>query len=374
MAARLRCGLMVLVVVAGLATGCTRGTQLRIPDPTQSPAPDEGSPAVELVAALVVDGRERSYRLHIPPGLVPSAPSALVVGLHGGGGNGANLQAKVGLDAIADREGFLVAYPDGSGRLDDYLLTWNAGNCCGYALDEQVDDTAFLRAMVADIARTYSIDPRRVYATGMSNGGMMSYRLACEAADLFAAVAPVAGALNLELCEPSEPVSVLAIHGTADQHVLFEGGAPAVTVDSHPRIDQSVHYAMTYWAARNGCSLEPRRSQAGAVVHEVYTGCEARVGRRVDRRRGRRACLARGGQVLPARRRAIPGVERQRGDLGFLRGTSETPGALNDQSGSARRPPRVERPRSAPTLGLCPPASRWPRKACLSGGASPAAR
>ncbi len=274
-AARLRGGLMVLVVVSGLATGCARGTQLRIPDPTQSPAPDEGSPAVELVAALVVNGRQRSYRLHIPPGLVPSAPSALVVGLHGGGGNGANLQAKVGLDAIADREGFLVAYPDGSGRLDDYLLTWNAGNCCGYALDEQIADTAFLRAMVADIARTHSIDPRRVYATGMSNGGMMSYRLACEAADLFAAVAPVAGALNLESCEPIEPVSVLAIHGTADQHVLFEGGAPAVKVDSHPRINSSVHYAMTYWAVRNGCSLEPRRSQAGVVVHEVYTGCEA---------------------------------------------------------------------------------------------------
>jgi polyhydroxybutyrate depolymerase len=275
MEAMLKRLLLVSLSLAGLVAGCARWTQPHPPIATQSPAPDGESPAVDLVAALTVNGRERSYRLHVPPGPVRSASSALVVALHGGGGNGANLQAKVGLDAIADREGFLVAYPDGSGRLGDYLLTWNAGNCCGYALDEQVDDTGFVRAMVSDIARTYSVDPRRTYATGMSNGGMMSYRLACEAADLFAAVAPVAGALNLEVCEPSEPVSVLAIHGTADQHVLFEGGAPAVTVDSHPRIDRSVHYAMTYWAARDGCALEPTREQAGVVVHEVYSGCEA---------------------------------------------------------------------------------------------------
>ena len=267
--------LLVYLSLAGLVTGCARGTQLPIPIATPSPAPDGESPAVDLVAGLTVNGRERSYRLHVPPGLMPSASSALVVALHGGGGNGTNLQAKIGLDAIADREGFLVAYPDGSGRLDDYLLTWNAGNCCGYALDERVDDTAFVRAMVADIARTYTVDPRRIYATGMSNGGMMSYRLACEAADLFAAVAPVAGAQNLDACEPSAPVSVLAIHGTADQHVLFEGGAPAITVDSHPRIDHSVHYAMTYWAARDGCALESTREQEGAVVHVVYPGCEA---------------------------------------------------------------------------------------------------
>jgi polyhydroxybutyrate depolymerase len=199
---------------------------------------------------------------------------ALVVALHGGGGNGANLQAHVGLDAIADREGFLVVYPDGSGRLDDILLTWNAGNCCGYALDQQVDDVAFIRAMVEHLSTTYAIDPHRVYATGISNGGMMSYRLACEASDLFAAVAPVAGALSVE-CEPPEPVSILAIHGTADQHVLFEGGAPLASADTHDRVDRSVHDTLTFWAARDGCSLEPDREQVGVVIHEVYPDCTA---------------------------------------------------------------------------------------------------
>jgi polyhydroxybutyrate depolymerase len=273
MAAKCTRSFLVSVALACLVAGCARGTQLLSLD--TPPASQELSPATDLVATLEVNGRERSYRLHVPAGLEPSTSSALVVALHGGGGNGANMQSTIGLDAVADRESFLVAYPNGSGRLGDYLLTWNAGNCCGYALDEQVDDTAFLRAMVADISRTYLIDPHRVFATGMSNGGMMAYRLACEAADLFAAVAPVAGALNLDSCEPAGPVSVLAIHGTADQHVLFEGGAPAVTVDSHSRIDQSVHYAMTYWASRNGCALDATRSVAGSVAHEFYPGCEA---------------------------------------------------------------------------------------------------
>jgi polyhydroxybutyrate depolymerase len=264
--------LLFAVALATLLTGCARGTELTVTATASDP--QEASPAIDLTATLEVDGRERSYRLHVPAGLDPSAPSALVVALHGGGGNGANMQGRIGLDAVADRESFLVAYPDGSGRLDGYLLTWNAGNCCGYALDDAVNDTAFLRAMVADIASTYPIDPRRIYATGMSNGGMMAYRLACEAADLFAAVAPVAGALNLESCEPSGPVSVLVIHGTADQHVLFEGGAPAVTVDSHPRIDHSVHYALTFWAARNRCTLQATQARAGSVVHEVYPECE----------------------------------------------------------------------------------------------------
>ncbi len=265
--------LLVGVSLACLLVGCARGAELR--SAAGAPELEQALSGIDIVATLDVDGRERSYRLHVPAGLDPLAPSALVVALHGGGGNGTNMQPKIGLDAVANRESFLVAYPDGSGRLDGYLLTWNAGNCCGYALDEQVDDTAFLRAMVEDISHTHSIDRRRVFATGMSNGGMMAYRLACEAADLFAAVAPVAGALNLETCEPSGPVSVLAIHGTADQHVLFEGGAPAITVDSHSRIDHSVRYAVTFWAARNGCALQAAQTQVGSVLHEVYSGCEA---------------------------------------------------------------------------------------------------
>jgi polyhydroxybutyrate depolymerase len=264
-------GLMILL------TGCSRGTQLRAPDPTEIPGQEGGSAATQVTGTVEVGGSVRSYRLHVPAGPGPTGPMALVVALHGGGDNGASLQSHVGLDAIADREGFLVVYPDGCGRLDHILLTWNAGNCCGYALDEEVDDVAFIRALVEHLSTTYSIDLHRVYVTGISNGGMMSYRLACEASDLLAAVAPVVGALSVE-CEPPEPVSVLAIHGTADQHVLFGGGAPVASFDTHERVDRSVHYTLTFWAARDGCSLEPDREQAGVVIHEVYPDCPTGLG------------------------------------------------------------------------------------------------
>jgi polyhydroxybutyrate depolymerase len=265
-------------IVAGaglliLLTACSRGTLSRAEDSMATPGEAGASAGSKLAGTLEVEGGIRSYRLHVPTGYDPSVPVALVVALHGGGGNGAGLEAHVGLDAIAGREGFLVVYPDGSGRLGDVLLTWNSGNCCGFALDQPVDDVAFIRALVSHLSLSHTIDPARVYATGMSNGGMMSYRLACEASDLFAAVAPVAGALNVD-CEPSEPLSVLAIHATADQHVLFEGGAPAVSVDSHERVDRSVHYAMTFWAARDGCALEPTTERGGTVIHEVYPDCD----------------------------------------------------------------------------------------------------
>lgn len=257
------------LVFALAAAACTAGTPSPAPTPPPVPPSSQGE---TRTGSLVHAGAARTYRLYVPATLEPSGAS-LVVALHGGGGNAANLERTVGLNALAERDGFLVVYPNGSGRLDDVLLTWNAGNCCGHALDQGVDDVGFLRALVEKLQAEFPVDPRRIYATGMSNGGMMSYRLACEAADLFAAVAPVAGALNVEDCEPSEPVSLLAIHGTADQHVLFEGGEPAVKADPHARLDRSVHYAVTFWAARDGCDLEPATSRSGSVLHSAYPDC-----------------------------------------------------------------------------------------------------
>jgi polyhydroxybutyrate depolymerase len=270
--------LPVILMMAGcMLSACTARSAAAPAEPATG-QPTEPTPEVATSGptpgSIEFHGVARTYSLYVPASLQPGVPVALVVALHGGGGNAANLERTVGVDAIAEREGFLVVYPDGSGRLDEILLTWNAGNCCGYALDEQVDDVGFVRALVEQLSGMYAIDPKQVYATGMSNGGMMSYRLACEAADLFAAVAPVAGALNVADCEPAEPVSVLAIHGTGDQHVLFEGGAPIVKADVHERVDRSVHYAMTFWAAFDGCSLEPQAEQGGTVIHESYSGCQ----------------------------------------------------------------------------------------------------
>src|SRR5580704_8834959 len=126
--------------------------------------------------ALTTGGQGRTYLLHLPPIYDGKRSLPLVIVLHGGGGNAPGAARMTGFSEKADKEGFVVAYPNGSGRLRNRLLTWNSGNCCGYALDNSVDDVGFIRALIDALEKTRAIDPTRVYATGMSNGGMMTYR------------------------------------------------------------------------------------------------------------------------------------------------------------------------------------------------------
>ena len=173
----------------------------------------------------VVDGLTRSYRLFVPSGGRGVAP--LLVALHGGLGSGAQFAQNSGFDGLATSNTFLVAYPDGTGRAANGsggARTWNGGDCCGPAAARDVDDVAFLRLLVADVASAYAVDPDRVYAAGHSNGGIMALRLACEASDVFAAVGVQSSALGITTCEPRNPVSLLQIHGTADTNVPIEGG------------------------------------------------------------------------------------------------------------------------------------------------------
>ena len=215
-------------------------------------------------------GSARSYRIHLPNGREPAEPVPLVIVFHGGGGNAANAARMSGMDAKADREGFIAVYPNGTGGRAGMLLTWNAWRCCGPALDNGVDDVGFVRAVVENVAREHAIDRKRIYATGLSNGGMMSYRVACEAADIFAAIAPVAGALDTDDCRPSSPVSVVVFHGTADGHVPFEGGAPRTAFDRHKRVDNPVAFAIDFWTRHDRCERTPVRSKRGHVVHDTY--------------------------------------------------------------------------------------------------------
>jgi polyhydroxybutyrate depolymerase len=220
--------------------------------------------------SVVVGGTTRTYLLHVPTG-APSGPLPLVVVFHGGGGNARNAARMSGMDAKSDEAKFIAAYPNGSGPIAGGLLTWNTWRCCGYALDNRVDDVAFIRAMVEAIARDHAIDRKRIYATGLSNGGMMTYRVGCELADVFAAIAPVAGALNTDDCKPSNPVSVIVFHGKIDQHVPFDGGAPTKTVDMrHPRVDKSVAFAIDFWKRQDRCEATPAREKKGGVTHESY--------------------------------------------------------------------------------------------------------
>jgi polyhydroxybutyrate depolymerase len=223
--------------------------------------------------SLLVGGVERTYRLYVPASSRTEDARALVMVLHGGGGNAEHAARMSGMNATADREGFLVVYPNGSNRyFRERLLTWNSGNCCGYALDANVDDVAFLRAVIDDVRRRYAIDSTRIFVTGISNGGMMAYRLACELSETIAAIAPVAATMNVSACLPRSPVSVIHFHGTDDEHVRFEGGVPKRQVDSHPRTDTPVKSAVAFWVKHNGCQTEPEVRREREVIIERYGG------------------------------------------------------------------------------------------------------
>jgi polyhydroxybutyrate depolymerase len=150
--------------------------------------------------SLTVGGVERRYLLHVPPHLAPGRAAALVLAFHGGGTHDWSMPGLTHFDPLADREGFLVAYPDGLDR------SWNDGRGMSAA-----DDVAFVRAVIEDIERSHDVDPRRIYATGISNGGFFSNKLACDLSDKIAAVASVAATMPEKLvsaCKPSRPVSV----------------------------------------------------------------------------------------------------------------------------------------------------------------------
>jgi polyhydroxybutyrate depolymerase len=148
--------------------------------------------------------------------------------LHGGGGSAAYQadDASYGLVSKSEQAGFVVVFPNGiTERGNGMFATWNAGRCCARARDQDVDDVGFLRAVIADVMSRIGIDPRRVFAIGMSNGAMMAYRLACEAADVIRGIMAVAGTDNTRACTPSRSVAVLHVHARDDDRVLFEGGA-----------------------------------------------------------------------------------------------------------------------------------------------------
>jgi polyhydroxybutyrate depolymerase len=224
---------------------------------------------------LELGDRERSYYLHLPPSVRSGAPLPLVLAFHRDGGRASGYRNYTRLDALSDREGFAVAYPDGTGpeRLGRRLETWNAGGCCGLAVREGVDDVAFARALVDEIAQRVRIDRSRVYATGHSNGAMMAYRLAAEAPDLLAAIAPVAGAMLLEPFEATEPMPVLHIHSVDDSRAPYVGGRGAL----FPLADRIGHNAveeeLDRWVRLNGC---PRKSILVAERRERATGHSAR--------------------------------------------------------------------------------------------------
>jgi polyhydroxybutyrate depolymerase len=235
------------------------------------------APAAAQTQQIQVQGRK--VLVHVPAGYDPARPAPLVLAFHGGGGSADFMadDSRYGLQRQADQSGFIVAFPNGASRLPGgRLATWNAGACCGYARDRNSDDVGFARAVAGALEARYAIDTDRVFATGMSNGGMLVHRLACEAADVFRAVASVAGPDATTRCNPARPVSVLHIHARDDDHVLFDGGAgPGAFRDRHSVMDfVSVPQTIAGWVRRDQCGASPQRMlQVPGAYCDVYPGC-----------------------------------------------------------------------------------------------------
>jgi polyhydroxybutyrate depolymerase len=229
---------------------------------------------------LVFDGETRLYDLHVPPSYDGATPIPLVLDIHGWLSSKSGQRYFSGLEALADSEGFAAVWPQGlfgqPGNPEGFNFpdgpSWNAGFCCGKAATSQPDDIGFLRTLVEAVARELEIDRSRVYATGLSNGGGMSQRLACEAADVFAAAAPVAfpiGLQPLESCVPSRPIAVLTFQGLTDVLVPYGGGGywPSAAAN------------FAHWRTSSGCGageLEVEE-ELGASRCDLDTSCEADV-------------------------------------------------------------------------------------------------
>ncbi len=182
---------------------------------------------------IVVDGVERSYRLYVPPGVNSLQNVSLMLVLHGGLGNASSIEKTTGMNEIADSSQFIVAYPNGMGGRFGRMKkrrTWNAGHCCGPAQKRNSSDVLFIQKVIDDIQLKFSIDSRRIYVTGMSNGAMMAYRLACEIPDRIAAIIPVSGTIEVGNCDGAKDIPVLHIHGDQDKNVPFGGGKGSHTV------------------------------------------------------------------------------------------------------------------------------------------------
>jgi polyhydroxybutyrate depolymerase len=246
--------ILVLMGMAGIAL------QL----PTSAPAADG-----PLVSHRIGN---RTYQLFVPP--TGDGRRPLVVALHGGGGNGVQVATSAGLIDKADKEGFILALPEGSSRFGK-LQTWNAGGCCAYAMHKKIDDIGFIRSMIDELERTQPVDPTRIYVVGMSNGGMMAERVAIELGDRIAGAAVFVGALFGNEPKPIAAVPMLIVNAEKDEQVPVAGGTSTTGIvrRSQGMPYKPSRYAATFWATANRCTSGPAKTETTDYVRELWTGC-----------------------------------------------------------------------------------------------------
>jgi polyhydroxybutyrate depolymerase len=231
---------------------------------------------------IKLNGFRRTYLLHIPTGYPMRHPLPLVVVIHGAFDTAAGMEKFTGFSELADREGFIVLYPNGMGILG-WLQHWNAGHCCGKAAADNVDDVGFVTAAIEDVCARLTIDRRRIYMVGFSNGGMFTYRFAAERGDLLAAAAPLAASIGgkasevtpeWRIPEPKQPLAMIVFHGLADDDVPYAGGISPYR--GGPRTYWSVEDSVQFWVTHNGCNPKVVSSslENGSVELKSWAVCK----------------------------------------------------------------------------------------------------
>jgi polyhydroxybutyrate depolymerase len=227
--------------------------------PSSVAARSSPSPSPTRIGYLTFGGLQRVYVLFRPPQLSTGKSVPLVIAMHGFTVDTTWMEDTSRFDDLAARSGFVVVYPQGTGD------SWNAGRCCGHNSN---DDVGFIKALIDKLIGEQNIDPKRVFATGMSNGGFMAQRLACEAADHIAAAASVSGALVIDTCTPSRAVSVIEMHGIDDDLVPINGGNVA-GLTFYPAAMAN----MQSWASRDGCAAKPTTANDGSTTTYTWSVC-----------------------------------------------------------------------------------------------------
>lgn len=244
--------------------GCLLGGAL-VPPAANATCTSDTLAVGDTTISITFGGRTRSYIVHKPSSGIPATGAPLVIDMHGFTSSASQQKGLSRYQQEADAKGFIAAWPSGLNA------SWNGYGCCGTSLSNNVNDVGFIRAVVADIVRRTRIDETRVYITGLSNGGSMSHRLACEAADLVAATSPVSFTLNRTSCPsgfPARPITVAHYHGLRDTTVNYNGGQ-----------FQSAPASFSTWQKIDGCTgpVATQTLSSNNETVQTASGCNGGV-------------------------------------------------------------------------------------------------
>lgn len=249
------------------------------PPPQVSTIEKEITKPGNYTLTLKMDEADRYFKVHIPESYNKNIPTPLIIALHGGGGDmeTQSQEEYYHLISKSNKEGFLIAFPNGYSQFTSgKFATWNAGNCCGEAREKKIDDVLFIKEVVKKISQLVNVAQNNIFAIGMSNGGMMAYRLACEASEIFKAIASVAGTDNTTYCHSKKTISILHIHAKNDDHVLYQGGAGKPFFDRSKVTEfTSVPATTNKWIKKMKCPKQPQKvlKNAGAYC-DSYSPCD----------------------------------------------------------------------------------------------------